>query len=181
MNRSITGAMALAAGMAVAAAACGGGSNNNPAGPSNTGPIVFSVAMSAANEVPPVTNAESNARGTATITMNVPRDASGNPSGPGTLNFAVQLTGFPAPSAAVAAHIHPGAAGINGSPLVPLPVSAAAPIVMADGTGTLTFNNVEISQSNAQNIYSNPAGFYFNVHTPVNPGGAVRGQLARQQ
>ena len=26
-------------------------------------------------------------------------------------------------------------------------------------------------------ILNNPAGFYFNVHTTVNPGGAVRGQL----
>lgn len=178
MNRFKAAAIVMAAGVA---AACGGSSNNNPTGPTNTGPIVFSVTMSAANEVPPVTNAESNARGTATITINVPRDASGNPSGAGTISFAVQLTGFPAPSAAVAAHIHPGAAGVNGPPLVALPVSAAAPIVMGDGTGTLTFNNIEIAQSNAQNIYSNPAGFYFNVHTPLNPGGAVRGQLVRQQ
>jgi hypothetical protein len=37
-----------------------------------------------------------------------------------------------------------------------------------------------MSAANAQAIVANPAGFYFNVHTPVNPGGAARGQLARQ-
>jgi hypothetical protein len=26
-------------------------------------------------------------------------------------------------------------------------------------------------------IVANPAGFYFNVHTTLNPGGVVRGQL----
>ena len=25
----------------------------------------------------------------------------------------------------------------------------------------------------------NPAGNYFNMHSPLNPGGAVRGQLTR--
>jgi hypothetical protein len=30
------------------------------------------------------------------------------------------------------------------------------------------------------NILANPAGFYFNAHTVLNPGGAVRGQLVRQ-
>ena len=25
----------------------------------------------------------------------------------------------------------------------------------------------------------NPAGNYFNMHTPLNPGGAIRGQLVR--
>ena len=25
----------------------------------------------------------------------------------------------------------------------------------------------------------NPAGNYFNMHTPLNPGGAIRGQLTR--
>ena len=30
----------------------------------------------------------------------------------------------------------------------------------------------------AQGIFNNPAGNYFNVHTSVNPGGAIRGQLS---
>lgn len=177
MKRLIIGAMVLAAGLG--AARCGD-DDNNPTGPSNTGPIVFSVQMSAANEVPPVTNSESGGRGTATITFNVPRDTAGVPSGPGTAVFNVQLSGFPAPSAAVAAHIHPGAAGVNGSPLVNLGLTAAAPVALPDGTATISITVPNLTQTDATAIYNNPAGYYFNVHTPVNPGGAVRGQLVRQ-
>ena len=113
------------------AAAC---DDDSPTKPSNTGPIVFTAQLSAANEVPPITNAESTARGTTTITFNVPRDSNGNPSGGGTVTFGIQLNSFPTTSPAViAAHIHPGAAGVNGSPLVDTRVSQAAPIVLTNG------------------------------------------------
>lgn len=170
--------IAIAA-MATLVAACG--DDNGPTGPSNTGPLVFTAELSAANEVPPVTNAEANARGNATITINVPRDANGAPTGAGTANFAVQLSGFPAGTPAILAHIHTGAAGVNGGVVVNTGLSPGAPIVIADGTATMTINDRPVSQEVATNIMNNPAGFYFNVHTPLNPGGAVRGQLVRQQ
>jgi hypothetical protein len=159
-----------------AVAACGSDSPTNP----TSGPIVFTAALSAANEVPAVTNADANARGTATITLNAPRDSSGAITGAGTMNFVVPLSGFPAGTAVILAHIHPGAAGTNGSALVSTGLSAANPVVLADGTGTLTFNDVPVNQVNAQAIATNPAGFYFNAHTALNPGGAVRGQLVKQ-
>jgi hypothetical protein len=157
-------------------AGCGSDSPTNP----TTGPIVFTAALSSANEVPPVTNADANGRGTATMTLNVPRDSSGAPTAAGTMNFSVQLSGFPAGTVVRAAHIHPGSTGINGDPLVNTGLSAANAITLADGTGTLTFNDVPVRQVDAQAIISNPAGFYFNAHTAVNPGGAVRGQLVKQ-
>ena len=169
---------AIVAAIAIGVMACGD-DNGNPAGPSNTGPIVFTVQMSAQNEVPPIANAESGARGTATITFDVPRDSAGNPTGGGNATFAVQLSGFPAGSAAVAAHIHPGAAGVNGGVFVNTGLTAAAPILMSDGTGNLSLT-ATVSQTQAQQILDNPSGYYFNVHTPVNPTGAVRGQLVRQ-
>jgi hypothetical protein len=178
MKRLIIGAMAVAVG--VGAARCGSSSNNNPTGPSNTGPIVFSAQLLASNEVPPVTNAESGGRGTATITFTVPRDNAGVPNGGGTATFTVQLSGFPAGSVAQAAHIHPGAAGINGGVLVNTGLSPAAPVLLSDGTGNISITINNLSQTDATNIYNNPSGYYFNVHTPVNPGGAVRGQLVRQ-
>lgn len=162
--------------MLTAAAGCGDSSPTNP----TQGPIVFTAALSAANEVPPVTNADANARGTATITLTAPRDSSGAITGPGLMNFSVQLSGFPAGAVVRAAHIHPGAAGVNGSPLIGTPLSAANPVTLADGTGTLIFTNVDVSQANGQAIASNPAGFYFNAHTVLSPGGAVRGQLVKQ-
>ena len=170
--------------MMVLALAMGCDDNNTPpAGPSNTGPIVFTAQLTAANEVPPITNAETNARGSVTITFNVQRDASGAVTGPGPVTFAVQLSGFPANTPAVAAHIHPGATGVNGSPLVGTNLTAAAPVLMGDGTANITLSGspAEISQTNAAAIVANPAGYYFNVHTQLNPGGAVRGQLTRTQ
>ena len=166
----------LMAALALAA----GCDDDSPTQPSNTGPIVFTAPLSAASEVPPVTNAESTARGTATITFNVPRDASGAPSGAGTVTFGIQLTGFPSTSAAVvAAHIHPGAAGVNGSPLIDTRVTQAAPLVLNNGAANVSIT-VDISQANAASIYAAPQNFYSNVHTPLNTGGAARGQLALQ-
>ena len=164
------------------ALAAGCDDNEPPTGPSNTGPIVFTAALSAANEVPPITNAESGGRGNVTITFNVPRDSTGAITGGGGVTFAMQLNGFPAGTPAIAAHIHPGAAGTNGSVLVGTTLSAAAPVLMGDGTANITVTATpDISQANAQTILANPAGFYFNVHTPLNPTGAIRGQLTRTQ
>ncbi|MEN3337270.1 MAG: hypothetical protein V7647_946 [Acidobacteriota bacterium] len=157
-------------------AACGSSSPTNP----TNGPIVFTAALSAANEVPPVTNADANGRGTATITLTAPRDSSGAITGSGTMNFSVQLSGFPAGTEVRLAHIHPGAAGVPGPALINTGLTPATAITLADGSGTLNFTNVDVSQVNAQAIVSNPAGYYFNVHTAANQGGAVRGQLVRQ-
>ena len=156
--------------------------NTTPAGPSNTGPIVFTAQLSAANEVPAITGAEANGRGNVTITFNVPRDASGGVTGAGAVTFSVQLNGFPANTPAVAAHIHPGAAGVNGAVLLGTTLSAAAPVLMGDGTANITVTGArDVTQAEAQQIVANPAGYYFNVHTQLNPGGAVRGQLTRTQ
>ena len=163
--------------IALALAAC---DDDNPAGPSNSGPIVFTSQLSAANEVPPVTNAESGGRGTVTITFAVPRDNSGNPTGGGDATFQVQLNGFPPNTTMRAAHIHPGAAGVNGSPLVNTDLTAASPLPLPNGSGTRTLTGT-VTQQQATDIMANPANFYFNVHSALNPGGAARGQLARQQ
>lgn len=166
--------------MAVLALAAGCDDNDTPTQPSNTGAIVFTAQLTAANEVPPVTNAESGGRGTTTITLNVPRDSSGNITGSGSVTFGIQLSGFPAGTAIVAAHIHPGAAGVNGSPLINTGLTAGAPMLLGDGTGNLSITQ-NIGQADAQNITASPSSFYFNVHTPLNGGGASRGQLTRTQ
>jgi len=178
MRRSILGAMVLAA--AAAVAMCGG--SDTPTGPQNSGPLVFTAALSAANEVPPITNNESNGRGTATVTINVPRDASGNPTGGGTANFSAQLSGLPGGTNIILGHIHEAAAGTNGTVRVNTDLSAASPSVLdSSGAGNLVFNDKAVAADVAQRIFANPAGFYVNFHTPSNPGGVVRGQLTRVQ
>jgi hypothetical protein len=170
----------LGVALAVCAAACG---DDNPTTPSNTQPttIVFTSQLSAANEVPPITNADANARGTATITFNVTRDSAGNITA-GTATFVYNLTGFPAGSVIRAAHIHEGASGVAGTVRVDTGLTAATAVTLNDGTASnLTFSNVAIADAAlATAIVNNPANYYFNVHSNLNPGGAVRGQLVRQ-
>ena len=157
---------------AVVAAGCGGTSTS----PSNA-PTVFTVALKASNETPPVTNEEANASGTAVITFNTQKDSSGNITG-GTVDFNVSLTGFPNGTLLTAAHIHPGAAGVPGGVLLSTGLAPGDNVVLTNGSGTFTKTSVPPKTvADLQSILSNPAGFYFNVHTQKNGGGAVRGQL----
>jgi CHRD domain len=153
--------------------------DDNPIGPSNSGPIVFTVDLRASNENPPISNAESNAQGTATITFNVPRDGSGNPTGEGTWNVQAVVSGFTDTSVIRAAHIHNGPTGVNAGIFVDTLLTAANAIPLPGGSATINFEGVRIVASQAQAVLNNPAGHYFNMHTPLNGGGAVRGQLVR--
>jgi hypothetical protein len=174
MRRFALFALALALG----APAC---NDDSPTGPSNSGPIVFTAELRAQNEVPAVSNAESNAQGTVTITFSVPRDASGNVTGDGVWNVQAVVSGFTDTSFIRLAHIHNGAAGVNAGVFVDTRLTAANQIPLPGGAATINFEGVQIVQSQAQAVLNNPAGHYFNMHTPLNGGGAIRGQLVRVQ
>jgi len=172
MRRFAIFALALALG----APAC---DDDSPTGPSNSGPIVFTAELRASNENPPIGNAESAAQGTATITFSVPRDASGIPTGGGTWNVQAVVSGFTNDSFIRLAHIHNGAAGVNAGIFVDTKLIPANQIPLPGGSATINFEGVDITQSQATAVLANPAGHYFNMHTPLNGGGAVRGQLVR--
>jgi hypothetical protein len=172
MRRFAIFALALAL---TGATACDDDSN----GPSGT-PIVFTVDLAASNEVPAVSNAESGAAGRATITFSVPVDGSGNPTDGGTWNVQAIVTGFTPDSRVQAAHIHNGPAGQNAPVFVNTGLTTANAIPV-NVSATINFEAVPISQAQAQAVIANPAGHYFNMHTPLNGGGAVRGQLVRLQ
>jgi hypothetical protein len=142
--------------------------DDNGVGPTNA-PMVFSAVLSPANEVPPVSNAESVGRGAMQVTF------AGN-----TASFYIQLTGFPGNTTMVGAHIHPGVAGVNSGVLLGTPVSAAAPVALTGGTLEYSVE-VAVTDAVVQQIANNPSAFYFNVHSPANPGGFARGQLQRVQ
>jgi hypothetical protein len=68
---------------------------------------------------------------------------------------------------ATAAHFHDASApGGNGPPIVPATVTP----MTIKGTATLT--DAQIADLNAGKVY-------FNVHTAANPGGEIRGTLAK--
>ena len=153
--------------------------DDSPTGPSNSGPIVFTAELRASNEVPPISNAESGGQGTATITFSVPRDGSGNVTGEGTWNVQAVISGLTNDSFIRLAHIHIGAAGVGGNVFVDTRLTPANQIPTPGGAATINFEGVQITQSAAQAVLNNPAGYYFNMHSPLNPSGVVRGQLVR--
>jgi hypothetical protein len=148
--------------LAIGAAGCG--STTKP----SDNLVVFNVQLSALNEVPPITNAESTARGTAVITI----DKVAN-----TIDFEVSLNSFPAGSAVNIAHIHgPAPVGANATILVNTGLTAGN-VPLTNGAGTFRFPQVTETAAKIQAILAAPQLHYFNVHTTLNGGGAVRGQL----
>ena len=132
------------------------------------------VALSAANEVPPV--AGSNATGTATITVNPTRDATGNITG-GAVTFTVTFN-FPGGVTITGLHIHEAALGVNGAIVIDPGINTSNQIVSSTGTGTINLTLQRANISVLQRFIANPSGFYVNLHTTVSPGGAIRGQLS---
>ena len=167
--------------LAVALAiAVGCGSSKTPTSASTANQVKFLATLSPANEVPAITNAEASGTGNATITFNLTRDGAGAIT-TATADFLVTLSNFPPNTTLTAAHIHPGAAGVNGSALVSLGLGSGE-IVLANGTGTFTKPGItsNMTPANAQDIINNPSQYYFNVHSTLNGGGFARGQLVKQ-
>ena len=69
---------------------------------------------------------------------------------------------------AVAAHIHRGAADVNGPVVVPF----TPPQADGNSSGCTSSDQALINE-----IVANAAGFYVNVHTKEHPAGAIRAQL----
>lgn len=159
--------------------------DDSPTSPSaNPNVARFTAILLPANEVPPIpsTNADATASGTMQMTMTVTRDAANNITG-ATYDFQVNVTGFRAGTTLTGAHIHAAPAGTNSGVVVGLTLTSAD-TALATGQSSITktgvtANNPANAATVAQGIFNNPAGNYFNVHTTVNGGGAIRGQLVR--
>ena len=114
------------------------------------GEILYSAALSGANEVPPVTT---SATGGSQFIL--------DPTGK-TLRYLAVFTGL----TATASHIHTGAAGVNGDVLYPLTLTAGG----AKGTQAVTAGDLTAL---------NAGGLYINAHTAANPDGEIRGQIGK--
>jgi hypothetical protein len=165
-------------------AACDDDDTPTTPGNSNTGPIVFTATLNTANEVPALSNTtEAACTGSATMTMNVPRDAStGAVTGAGTIDFSFTIASCPANTIIMLAHIHAARSGVQGSVVVNTGLSSANQVTLANGSTTapITATGRQVDQTLATQIANDPASFYFNAHTVLNPSGVVRGQLVRQ-
>ncbi len=138
--------------------------------------LVLMALMKSSNEVPPIDGLDASGAGAVDIVAT--RDASGaltsaqavftaSYSFPG----AVTFTGF---------HIHAGAAGVSGPVTINTGLRNAPSAAI--GEGDLRYV-VEVPLSNADalstlnGLFTNPANYYLNLHTTINAGGAIRGQL----
>jgi hypothetical protein len=166
----------LLLGVSVLAAGCGSESPSEPSPVPSTSTTTFTVALSPANEVPAVTNADAAASGSATIALTVTKDGSGAVTS-ATANIQISVAGFPADTTVTDAHIHGGAAGSNAGVVVNAGISGGA-LALTNGSGSITRNGINVTADRAAAILANPSGHYFNVHTARNPDGAIRGQLA---
>jgi hypothetical protein len=154
-----------------------GCSSDSPSNPTSTKPT-FTASILPANEVPPVSNAESSGSGNVTVTFDTTTNSSGAITS-ATATFVVNATGFPPNTPINAAHIHPGVAGVNGGVLVSTTL-VAGEVTLTNGSGSFT-KTTSVDPAVAQNIINNPSAFYFNIHSTLNPGGVARGQLVKVQ
>jgi hypothetical protein len=169
--------------------ACGGGGGTPADGNGNGGdgdgnggtPITLDATLNGGQEVPPIVTA---ATGTGTVIINAAQDQ---------ISFTLDVTG-PFSSAITQAHIHNGAAGVNGAiviwlctdlgnapasiPAVPL-CSDFLPDLQLAGTRTAA----DLDPGGIYSTFSSLAAAliagnaYINVHTETNPGGEIRGQI----
>jgi len=169
-------AAVLTIALALMATGCG---SDSPSTPSQPNRLTFTALLSGNNEVPPIQGTEAGGGGNATVTMDVTRDASGNVTA-ATVTFTVNINGLPANTPINLSHIHEAPAGTNGGVVVNTGLTAAAPVVLTNGSGSFERPGIGVTPVDvATRIINNPAGFYFNSHSTLNGGGVVRGQLTR--
>ena len=139
----------------------------------------FLADLKTTNEVPAIANAEASCTGKGTFVLNTTKDSTGKITA-ATADFDLSVAACPANTALTLFHIHKAAAGANGSPVVTGKGDAANPIALASGatTSNITRASITVDPAVANDIITGPAGYYFNVHSTVNGGGVIRGQLA---
>jgi hypothetical protein len=167
---------ALIIGLSILAVGCGSDESPNAPSQGTTTTSTFTVPLSPANEVPAVRNADASASGTVIIALTVNRDDGGTITS-ASANFQINVAGFPAGTRVTDAHIHGAAAGSNGGVVVNAGLTAGE-LAITNGSGSVTKNGINVPADRAAAILSNRAGHYFNVHTALNPDGAIRGQLS---
>jgi hypothetical protein len=137
----------------------------------------YKATMLSSNEVPAI--AGLNASASVLVTLDVTRDSSSGAITSGAIMFDASYQ-FPTGVTFTGFHIHTGAAGVNG--VVVLDSKTSGVVSDATGTGRLTriisLATTQTVLDALKAVIANPSGHYINLHTTVNPGGAVRAQLS---
>ena len=60
-------------------------------------------------------------------------------------------------------------------------ISPASPLTVVNGSVVFSRSNLTVPLDVETRLLANPAGFYFNCHSTLNPIGVARGQLVRVQ
>lgn len=126
----------------------------------------FGATLSGSAEVPPVTT---QATGSATFTIDGDE-----------VRYQVQAQNL---NAATVAHIHSGAPGQSGPPVVFL-FQSATPVNVNGALATGSFDATKMIASTGVSYDSllslmRRGNAYVNVHTTARPGGEIRGQIVR--
>ena len=140
--------------------------------------FVFTADLKTSNEVPAIANAEASCSGKGTFTLTTTKDASGTITAANAL-FETDITGCPAGTAINIGHIHKAAAGTNGSVVINSGL-AAGELTLTAGAGKITKTQPTVEAALAADVIANPANYYMNWHSTLNPGGVIRGQLVKQ-
>lgn len=139
--------------------------------------FVFTADLKPANEVPPIANAEASCAGKGTFTLNTTKDAGGAITAANAL-FETDVTGCPADTKINIGHIHKAAAGANGTVVVNSGL-AAGELTLTGGAAKINKTTATVDPVLATDIIANPATYYMNWHSTLNPGGILRGQLVK--
>ena len=131
--------------------------------------VVFSTTITATQEVPtPEAETPATAIGSGSLLYNADE---------GTLHFAFAYRGLS--DAAVAAHFHNGAPGSTG-PVVQTICGGPEPAIVGDCPGASGFlqGTWDVPQDMVDALMAGE--LYFNIHTPLNGPGEIRGQITPQ-
>ena len=150
----------------VAIGAAGGAQAKKPA---LSATPVFKLHLKPSQEVPPVKDLKADAVGS--VTFDLERSPAGITSGQVIFYFNYK---FPGSVTINGLHIHQAPKGSEAAPLV---FSGVTEFTDTDGAGNVTTEVTGVAAGTLQAILDNPRGYYVNLHTSVDPDGALREQM----
>ncbi|MCI0338373.1 MAG: CHRD domain-containing protein [Acidobacteria bacterium] len=137
--------------------------------------VSASVLLTPGAEITPPVPPPAGASGMVVVTINITRDAAGAITA-ATMNFRGTFS-FPSSVSVVGFHIHEGAVTVNGGIIWDSGINTGSAIFFSGGSGFIDLNVGNVNLARLPDLLANPSRFYVNLHTTVNPAGAIRGQI----